>query len=361
MRKRVLALAVLLVPVLVLVAACGASSIPKGAIVKVGEGAVTQAQFDQIINEVKAQSATAKQPFPAETSAQYLALKANIVNYLVLSELINQQAATMKLSVTDKQVSDRVAEVEKAYGGEAKVVEILKGQGMTLTDWKALLKSQLLGEAVQKKVFADAKIADVASITDQQAQAYFDANKSQFAQPETRDVRHILVKTKAVALKVRALLAANPSVANWNKLAAKYSIDPGTSKSGGLLSGTQKGQMVAAFDKVAFSQKVGQVSPPVQTQFGWHVIEVVKITPAVKADFAKLKAQIKQTLLSDKQGTTWDAWIAKVKKDTKILYLKGFDPAELNKQASSAPSATPSAVPPATQSSSPAPSPSASK
>ncbi len=59
-------------------------------------------------------------------------------------------------------------------------------------------------------------------------QAYYKANKAQFDQPATRTVRHVLVKTKAEALKVRALLAADDTAANWAKVAKKYSIDTGT-------------------------------------------------------------------------------------------------------------------------------------
>lgn len=356
MRKRVLALAVLLVPVLVLVSACGGSSVPKGAIAKVGEVAITQGQFDKIISESKTQAKSSNQSFPEVGSAQYDTFAANVVDYLVLSEIINQQAKTMNITVTDNQINDRVAQIEKAYGGEAKVLEILKQQGMTLADWKDLTKSQLLGEAVQKKVYTDAKIADVATITDQQAKTYFDANKAQFAQPETRDTRSILVKTKAQALKVRALLAGNLSAANWKKIAAKYSIDPGSKDNGGIYAAVQQGQMVAAWDKVAFSAKVGQLSQPVQTQFGWHLIEVTKITPAVKADFTKLKSQIKQTLLAQQQQTAWQAWLDKVKKATKIVYLKGYDPTELTKLASTAPSSAPSAAPSTSPTATPSPS-----
>jgi parvulin-like peptidyl-prolyl isomerase len=343
MNKRVLALAILVVLLGALVAACGSSSVPKGAIAKVGSGAVTQAQFDKIISEAQAQAKASSSTFPAAGSPQYDGFASRVVDYLVELELIHQQADVLKITVTDKEVTARIDAINKAYGGVAKVATILKQQGMTPADLRQQVKDQLIAEAVQKNVYKSI------NVTDAQAQAYFTANPTQFAQPETRATRHILVKTKAEADKVRALLAANPSDANWKKVAKQYSIDPGSKNSGGSLGPVKKGEMIAAFEKVDFSLKVGQISQPVHTQYGWHVIEVTKITPATKSTFAAVKSQIKQTLLAQQQQTVWSNWLTKVKKDTKIAYAKGYDPAELTKLASA--SASPAATAPAASSS----------
>jgi foldase protein PrsA len=356
MKKRVLALAAVAVLLGAFVVACGSSSgVPKGAIAKVGSGVVTQAQFDKIISEAKAQakSQASNAPFPAVGSAQYDQFAARVVDYLVELELIHQQADKMKITVTDKDVTTRIDAINKAYGGAAKVATILKQQGMTQADLQQQVKDQLIAEAVQKNVYSSIKV------TDQEAQAYFTQNQSQFAKPETRTTRHVLVKTKAEADKVRALLIADPSTASWNKVAKKYSIDPGSKNKGGALGDVTKGEMVAAFEKVDFALKVGAISQPVKTQYGWHVIEVTKITRATKATFAKYKDQIKQMLVAQKQQTAWTTWLAKVKKDTKIAYAKGYDPSELNKLASQAPSASPAAS--GSPAASPTPSASSSK
>ena len=105
--------------------------------------------------------------------------------------------------------------------------------------------------------------------------------------PDSVDARHVLVKTKAEAEKVQALLAADNSDANWKKVAKQYSIDPGSKDNGGSLGSFPKGRMVAEFDKVAFSLKPGTVSVPVKTQFGWHVIEVTKKTPGSTKTFER--------------------------------------------------------------------------
>ncbi|MGO8683294.1 MAG: peptidylprolyl isomerase [Thermoleophilia bacterium] len=359
MRNRVLALALLLVLVLAFAAACGGSSVPTGAIAKVGDGVVTKAQFDSVITQAKAQAVTAKSTFPALGTAQYDTFAAKVVDYLVQLELITQQAQKMGITVTDAQVTTQIAAIDKAYGGATKVAAILKQQGMTQADLRSQVKAQLLGQGVQQKVYKGI------TVTDQQAKAYFATNKSQFDVPASRVTRHVLVSTLAEAQKVRALLVANPSNANWKVVAAKYSIDTGSKNSGGSLGAIQPGQMVAAFSKAAFSLKLDQISQPVKSQFGYHIIQVTKITPATNPTFAKVETAIKQMIVAQQEQKVWTAWLAKVTKDTKIVYAKGYDPAELNKAASTAPSPAPaassssSAAPStgASQSASPSPSP----
>ena len=87
-------------------AACGGNQVPAGAIASVGSATVTQQQFDEIWAQAKAQYASQQgaPAFPKEGTAQYDQLKASIVNYLVQNEIIKQQAADMKVTVTPARV-----------------------------------------------------------------------------------------------------------------------------------------------------------------------------------------------------------------------------------------------------------------
>jgi len=349
--KKVIVAAVLLglVSAALVFAACGGgTSVPTGAIATVGGTSVTQEQFDQIWAQAKAQyaSQSGAPAFPKEGTAQYDQLRASIVNYLVQNELIKQQAAKMGITVTDKEYNDRLAQIVKQVGGQAKLDALLKKQGVTADQLKTQLKAQMLQTKVQAKVGAAAKP------TDAQIQAYYKdpANKSQFVTAETVDARHVLVKTKAEALKVQQLLTADPSTANWKKVAAQYSIDPGSKNKGGELGAFPKGRMVPQFEKVAFSIKPGTISAPVKSQFGYHVIEVTKKTPGSTQTFAQAKATIVQALTYKLQSAAWTGWLAKVTKDAGIAYAQGFDPKELLASASAAasPTATPSSATSAT-------------
>ena len=355
MRKRLLLpLVVVVLLATALIAGCGGGggSIPKGAIASVGSGVGTQAQFDSVIRQAKAQSSTAGQaPFPKVGTYSYNQYAAQVVTYLVTQEIINQAATGMRVTVTDKQITDRIAQLEKAYGGKKKVDDILKKQGMTRADLSQLMKDQLLDQAVYNKVVAGAKV------TDAEAQTYYGKNKSTYNTPETRTMRHILVKTQAEADQVRALLAGG---ASWTTVAKKYSIDPGSKNSGGSLGVVKPGAMVPAFDKAAFALKLNVISQPVKTQFGWHIIQVTKITPGTTTTFAKAEASIKSQLLATKQQGIWSAWLKKRTAATKITYASGYDPVALKKTKPESTSPTPSTSSPAAPTTSASPTASAS-
>ncbi|MCX6371955.1 MAG: peptidylprolyl isomerase [Actinobacteria bacterium] len=324
--------------------ACGGDSVPTGAIATVGDATVTQEQFDQIWKQAEAQYASQEgaPPFPKEGTAQYDQLKASIVNYLVQNELIKQQAADMNVTVTPKQLDERLKQITEQVGGQKKLDALLVKQGVTTEELRTQLESQMLQEAVRAKVGENAKV------TDEQIKAYFNdpANKAQFVVPDSVEARHVLVDTKAKAEKVQKLLAADNSDANWKKVAKLYSSDPGSKDKGGSLGTFPKGRMVPEFDKVAFSIKPGTVSVPVKSQFGWHVIEVQKKTPGSTKTFEESKSMIEQSLKFQLQAKAWETWLADAEKTAGIVYASGFDPKTLTASPSPSGSAAPASPAP---------------
>jgi foldase protein PrsA len=341
--KRIITAAALLglVASALLFAACGGNSVPTGAIAVVGDQTVTQKQFDEIWAQAKAQYANTKgaPAFPKEGTAQFNQLKASIVNYLVLNDVVAQKAAEMKVSVTDKQLGDRLKQITTQVGGQKKLDKLLTQQGVTMPQLKVQLKAQMLQEAVKAKVDAGVKV------TDAQIKQYYDnpANKSQFTVADTVTARHILVKTEAEAKKVKALLEADNTDAGWKAVAKKYSIDPGSKNSGGSLGTFDKSRMVAPFAKAAFSLPLDKVSDPVQTQYGWHIIEVTAKKAGSHQTLDEAKATIKQALQYQLSTSAWTNWIKTAMKDAGISYGAGFNPDVLTASPSPSGSASPAA------------------
>jgi foldase protein PrsA len=341
--KRIIMAAVLLglFASAVLVGACGGTSVPTGAIAVVGDQTVTQQQFDDIWAQAKAQyAATQGAPeFPKEGSAEYDQLKSSIVTYLVQNALIAQEAAKMKVSVTEKELADRITQITKQVGGQKKLDKLLKQQGVTMDQLKTQLKDQMLQEKVK------AKVGESVKVTDAQIKAYFNDpnNASQFNVPDQVTARHILVKTKAEAEKVKALLEADNTDANWKAVAKQYSTDPGSKGNGGDLGTFDKSRMVAPFANAAFKLPVDTVSDPVKTQYGWHVIEVTEKLPGKQQTIEEAKSTIEQTLKYQLQTKSWDTWLKDATKAAGIAYAAGFDPATLT--ASPSPAASASASP----------------
>ena len=202
---------------------------------------------------------------------------------------------------------------------QAKFVQGLKAQGYTEATLREELRSQLLTEGIYDKVTAAAKV------TDADVKSYYAKNKANYSVPESRAVRHILVKTKAEADRIRAELVSGGDFA---ALAKANSLDPGSKDQGGKLT-VSKGQTVAPFDKAAFSLETNEVSEPVKTQFGYHIIQPLA---AVKAGsvtpLSQVQDQIRTQLVSQKKNDAVNDWVANVEKEYKgkVQYAVGFEP-----------------------------------
>jgi peptidyl-prolyl cis-trans isomerase D len=136
--------------------------------------------------------------------------------------------------------------------------------------------------------------------------AYFDANQAKYAEPEKAKVRHILIraerakaedveKAKVEAEKTVASLRAG---ANFEAIAKEKSADPGSAKNGGLIDFFARGAMVPEFDAYAFSGKPGEISNPVQTDFGFHIIRVEDRRPATNRKVDEVSEEIAEILIA---------------------------------------------------------------
>ncbi len=311
---------------LALVAAgCGGSStkVPSDAVAIVNGQPISKTQLNALLNQAKVTYKTQKRPFPKAGSAEYAALQTQAITFLVQRSEFAQEADKMGIKVTDQQVEDRLAQIKKQYfkSDPKAYLKQLAQQGLTDAQVHDDLRAQLVSEAIF------AKVAGSVKITDKQISDYYDKNKTQYHQPESRDVRHILVKNKALADKLYKEIRANKG-ATFTQLAKKYSQDPGSKNVGGKLT-VSKGQTVPAFDLAAFTLPTKAVSTPIKTQYGWHIIQpLTAVRPAQTTPLASVKESIRQQLLQTQKNAAMTAWVADQKKkyDKKTRYQVGYGP-----------------------------------
>ena len=321
--RRFLPVALLLALVLV-AAGCGggSQSVPASAVARVGNDTITKAQFAFLLAGAQRTYAARKSAFPKPGTTAYKALQDQAMQYLVQQAELEQKAKDMGVTVTSKDVDARLAQIKQQYfkGSQAAYLKQLKAQGLTEAQLRLDLQSQILSEKLYTAVTGKLKVSD-AEVT-----KYYNDNKTQYGTAESRDVRHILVNNKALADSLESQLKGGASFA---ALAKKYSKDPGSAKTGGKLTIT-KGQTVPEFDKTAFALKTNQISPPVHTQYGWHIIQALSaVKPATTTPLASVKAQISQQLLQTKRTAAMTKWLNDVKKSfaKKISYQAGYVPA----------------------------------
>ncbi len=217
---------------------------------------------------------------------------------LIQTTFVNNYAKDNQLSVTDQEVTDIIKNLDTQVG--AKTVDAgLKKEKLTRDDLNALARSVLLFQKVQKDVTAGALGEDQLKTLYQQ----------QILDFTTVQVDHILVKTKAEADKVyQEVTKPGATEQDFLDLAKKVSIDPSAAQNSGSLGSAVASTYVPEFGQAAAALAPGQISKPVHTQFGWHVIRMVskQVTPY---------AQAKQTLIQNNATVSFNTWMRKQSDD----------------------------------------------
>jgi parvulin-like peptidyl-prolyl isomerase len=314
----------LLALVAVLAAACGsdeeAKSVPAGAVALVGDQPIQKADLDRLLAQAKKNYEAQKQDFPEVGTPEYETLKSTLLKGLVQQSQWEQAGAKMGVTVSDKEVDTRLEALKQQYfkGDDEKFQAQLDKDGLTVEQIRDQLRARMLSDKIYKSVI------DKVKVTDAEIKAYYDNHKAQYMQPESREVRHIVVKKKALADELYAKLKNG---ADFEALAKKYTEDTTSKPDGGKLT-AYKGKTVAPFDKFVFAAKVGELSHPIKTEFGWHVIEVLSETkPAAAQSLAEAKNAISGTLLQEQQNAALKKWVRDAESSHDVTYAPGYAPA----------------------------------
>jgi parvulin-like peptidyl-prolyl isomerase len=308
-----------------LAAACGGTSsatLGSDDVAVVGDQQISKDQFHQLMARAQKSYAAQKRAFPKPGSAEYEQLKGQAITFLVQQAEVEEQAKKQGIDIGDDKVDKEIARYKKQFygGSDARYEKAVKQQGLTDEQAREAIRQQLISQALFKKVTGGVTVSD-AAIKD-----YYNTHKTQYVQSQTREVRHILVTKKALADSLYQQLKGG---ANFGKLAKQYSKDPGSAANGGKLT-VSKGQTVPAFDKMAFSLKTGQISQPVHTQYGYHIIQALSaIKPATTTSLDKVRASIRQQLEQQKKNDKITKWLEDTKKGYcggKIKYQIGYQP-----------------------------------
>jgi foldase protein PrsA len=353
-----------LVVVAGVIAGCG-GGLSSDAVAKVGKTLILKSDFDKRVTEFATQySVTSKEEDP-EGWAQF---QGDVLEYLVSYEIVAQKAVDLKIAVTDADVQTEIDNIISTYysGDQEAFNTDLTSNNMTLDALKLNYKESMLMQKVYEEV-----TKDVTTVPDADVQAYYDANKATYFTDETRTARHILIApggpatnpatttttapwgsstttegatttteatttttlgeptqadwdaALATAQEVRAKLEAG---GDWTKLAAEYSDDPSSASGGGELGDVAKGDMVQEFEDSVFSLKLNEISQPVKSTYGYHVIEVTAINAAKQYTLDEVKDEITSNLLTELKGKAWQKWVDAAKAEIGVVYQEGMSP-----------------------------------
>jgi peptidyl-prolyl cis-trans isomerase C len=254
------------------------------------------------------------------TSEQKLEGYRQILDELITEKLVSKAAAGV--TVPQSEVDAQIAKIKAQFPSEEDFSKQLAHVGQSPEQLGEMVRKML-----QQQQWLESEIASKIEVTDEEAKKFYEANKAEFEQPETVKASHILFrvnKDDSEEVVNKKLEQAKSAEARAKKgedfatLAKELSEEPGAKESAGDLGFFPKDRMVPEFANAAFNQKAGDISDPVRTQFGWHIIKVTDKKAAGTLSYEEVKAQLIAYLKAKKQEEAAQALLKSLRSSAQI-------------------------------------------
>ena len=260
--------------------------------------------------------------WPREKIQEQLpAITKKAIEQAIGAKLLMDEANRLEVPVTDADVDARVAKIADDLEGMEELQKRLDAQRVTMPAFRENIRR---GARVEKLI--EQITANVPDPTDEELRAHFDAHRDEYTRAERVLAQHILVSPESdsdhaldearVAIsKLHSQLVAG---ADFSGLAAAHSHCPSGAESGGSLGWFSRGMMVPEFENAVFAMANDQLSEPVQTQFGWHLIKRLDHEPSSPADFEESRDSILDFLRHHLRGEAITARVAQLRENAEI-------------------------------------------
>ena len=272
----------------------------------VQNGHISKTNFNRFLLQTAKQNG--QQTVPQPSNPQYKQLKDQAMQTVLQIAWIVGEASRQGITFTDTEVNQSLQQIKSQFKTQAEYAKARDQAGLTDADVLERAKLQLIQNKIQDKVQNS-----VGTVSNGDAQKYYDANKSQFTQPAKRTIRIIQNRDAHQINLAYQALRADDSAANWKKVAAQYSTDPTSKDKGGLRTDVVPGSFQQPLDDDIFKAPLHEIQGPVVTPTGNFVFEVETATPEKVTGFdetspsttggpgGKLSDQIKQQIKSQQQ------------------------------------------------------------
>jgi peptidyl-prolyl cis-trans isomerase C len=281
---------------------------------------LTRGQLDE---DIKKRIEALKGQIPPENIEQAKSeIRRNLIDEFVVRNLLTKEIGSKKVAASEKEVADVLESVKAQLPAGVTMDDLLKKNNLDA----AKMREEIgLNIRINKLVMQE--LGGKVKTTDKEISDFYDKNLDKFKRQESVHARHILVakasgdndKSKAEKKgKAEELRKQLVSGADFAELAKKSSDCP-SKKSGGDLGTFTRGQMVKPFEDAVFSQEKNAIGPVVETEFGFHIIQVLeRLSPQVAKLDGEIKKQIQTALENQKQQAAFDSMIKRLKAGANI-------------------------------------------
>jgi len=234
-----------------------------------------------------------------------------VLDQVITRKLITQLAEDKGISVSEDELEEEIQNIidESFQGAEEQFEMILEQYGISMEAFREDARLNLL---VRKLAMEEIDISEEA------AEQFFEENRHLFDTEEEVEARHILVESREEAVEVMALLDEGEDFAD---LAAEYSTDASNKDDGGDLGFFGRGMMVDEFEEAAFSLETGEVGGPVETTFGFHIIEVTDRREAEETDFADVSEEVEEAMIEQQVPAVINELVQSLLEEADIEYM----------------------------------------
>jgi peptidyl-prolyl cis-trans isomerase C len=252
------------------------------------------------------------------------ALRRKALDQFVAVELLYQEGKALNLPEVDKQVEAMWTAAEKQAGSKEKFEEQLTKEGLTMAQARDNIRKNIYVRAVINQ-----KIQPLVKVSDAELETAYQANLERYRHGELIGARHILIQVPKEATeeqkkqakgKIESLLKEAQAGKDFSDLAKANSDCPSKTR-GGDLGYFGKGRMVPAFETAAWALKEGEISPVVETQFGYHIIQVYGKKPPGVTPLEEVRRQVEGQVKNEKFQKTVNEYVLNLRQKAKIEIL----------------------------------------
>ena len=285
---------------------------------------ISRADFDAEISRARQQFAGLGQPM---STARLSKIKKDVLESLIGRELLYQTSQKHGIKVDEATINNQLAMQKKRFPSETEFNKVLSKNNLS----EAAMRVQLERNMAIKE-FIDKQFVQNVTISDKESKAYYESKPEYFKQPEQVQASHILIKIDSEAdesqkaqarKKIEKIQKRLQKGEDFAALAKEFSQCPSKAK-GGDLGYFQRGQMVPAFEQVAFALKPGAVSDIVETRFGYHLIKVIGKKPETTIPYKDVKDKLEQHLKREKIQKEVTLYVEKLKEKAKVEKVEKF-------------------------------------
>ena len=303
------------------VAACGSLFEPAAAIV--GGQKITAEEVREGLEDFKNTEEYKRLTAQSDPRSIQRQFEQAFLTQRIRRAVLKPEAEERGIEVTEEDVDARLTEIQDDFPNQSAFEEALKEQGLTVETLRELIADNVLEEKLRTEITADLVP------TEAEISAYYKDNIAEFTRTHSQ---HILVKDKGVARTLATRLQQTPRKqveSLFAQLAEEFSTDKSNAKKGGDLGFTSPGELVAPFERAMADLKKGEVSDPVKTEFGFHIIRVIerRTTP-----FEDAKADIEERIGGRDQELAWTEFVRGAYEDADIKVNSRYGELDLETQ-----------------------------